>query len=133
MSQQFQADAQLLAAPATITTTTETQGPKTNFLTPPYGSFKAKVVAVVQVVVGTATTSLTVQIRRNPNGENVAINGFASIPVTVGQQPVITVAGTDQVNDGRSVQYVATVTQIAATGNGTINAGSYIEATILSG
>ena len=134
MAQQFQRDAQAAAAAVTVVTTAETAIVTTNFVNAPFGTFKAVGLAVVFFTPGTATTSVQLRIRRNPTGDNTVVaNQTIVAGFTVGSLGVVLIAFTDAVPDGRAVQYQVTVTQAAATGNGTAAAGSYIDATLLSG
>ena len=134
MAQQFGEDAQALAAPATMVTTAETPGPQTNFLTIPFQNGKAAGIAVLFVNPSAATTTLTLRVRRNINAENVVVaSQVIAQGFTAGSLGVLAVAFTDQIPDNRAVQYTATVQAAGTAANGTIAAGSYIEATVLSG
>jgi len=133
MSQQFQRDAQNLAANVAIPTTTETTVITTNFLTPPFGTYKGTVIAVVLMTVGTGTTAVTVRIRRNPSAENIVLGTAQAVTAVAGNVVSLALMATDSVPDGRSSQYAVTVQQTAATANGTGLAGSGIDATVISG
>lgn len=134
MAQQFSEDAQALAAPATMVTTAETSGPQTNFLTIPYQNGKAEGVAVLFVNPSAATTTLTLRVRRNINAENVIVaSQVIAQGFTAGSLGVLLIAFVDPIPDNRAVQYTATVQAAGTAANGTIAAGSYIDATVLSG
>lgn len=133
MAQQFQADAVVTSAAVNVPTTTETVIVTGNPLTPPYGSFKAKVEANVLLTVGTSTTTITLKLKRNTTAENVTINSVQNITTIAGNTVQVSVNAVDQVNDGRQVQYALTITQNGATANGSALAGAYIETTLLSG
>jgi hypothetical protein len=134
MAQQFSADAQMVAAGITLLTTTETNGPVTNALSPPFPTgYKAKVIAVAQVLTGTGVTGVQLRLRRNISNENVVLFPVLTVAASASSQIQVSIAATDQVPDGRTVTYTLSVQQVAATGNGTISQGTYIEAVILSG
>lgn len=134
MAQTFQADATFNAAPITLTGAAPTNGPISNPLSPPYGTFKAQVIGLANVFVGAGTTSVQLRLRRNPSAENLIINsGSVNVTATPGAAIGITVMGVDSVPDGRQVQYVLEVTQIGGTGNGTILVGSSIATLLMSG
>src|SRR5271154_6586898 len=132
MSQVFQSDAQGVTPALAVVTTAETVAILGNFLSPPFGTCKVKVVGMMSLTIGASTTSVTLRIRRNPQGENVIVLAMTLVTVTAAAVVLLPVMFTDILADGRSVQYEITVQQAAATGNGTINQ-AYIDATIISG
>src|SRR5271154_821012 len=134
MSVQFQEDAQVLAAPVAMVTTAETSGPQTNFLTIPYQNAKGTGFAILFVNPAAATTTLTLRVRRNINAENVVVaTQIIAAGFTAGSLGFLAIAFTDPIPDNRAVQYTATVQAAGTAANGTIAAGSYIDATTLSG
>ncbi len=134
MSQQFLGDAQDLAAGVVINTTTETTGPTTNPLPLPFQTGKFRVLAVCFIATGTGVTAVQLRIRRNPNAENVTVNGTVSNVITPASTVVqVNIGVVDPISDGRPCSYAVTVTQVGATGNGTFLAGSHIEAVAMSG
>ena len=132
-AQIFSADAQMLATNTPIVTVAETNGPSTNPLPIPYGNGKVKVTAIAQIGTGTGVTAVQVRIRRNINAENVVVGFVNNVAAAASAQIAVPVEFTDQVGDGRSVQYTVTVQQVGATGNGTISAGTTIDAMVMSG
>ena len=123
----------MAAANITIPTTTETNGPTTNSLPIPYGNGKVRVTGIAQIGTGTGVTAVQVRIRRNINGENVVVGFVNNVAAAASSQIAVPVEFTDQLNDGRSVQYTLSVQQVGATGNGTISAGTTIDAMVMSG
>jgi len=134
MAIQFQKDAQQLGAPVSMVTTAETTGITTNFINPPLENAKGVGVAVVFVTPAAATTTLTLRVRRNINAENVVVNSqVIAQGFTAGSLGVLMIPFSDPIPDGRAVQYSVTVQAAGTAANGTIAAGSYIEAALLSG
>jgi hypothetical protein len=134
MAQQFQADAQMVAAGITLVTVAETNGPVTNALSPPFPTgYKAKVIAVAQILTGAGATGVQLRLRRNIANENVVLFPVLTVAAAASTQIQVSIAATDQVPDGRTASYTLSVQQVAAGGNGSIAIGTYIEAVVLSG
>ena len=134
MSQQFQRDVQANSATVNVPTTTETTILTTNSLPVPYQNAKAAVFGTIVLTPGTTTNLITLKVRRNPAAENLVVNTIVyAAGFTVGSAGELSFGATDPIPDGRSVQYAVTVTQGAATANGTAQVGCYIDATLLSG
>jgi hypothetical protein len=124
MSQVFAADGVTSAGPNPITTTAPTFVVAGNFVSPPFGTAKALVVAQVNVTAGTGTTAITVKILRNANAENLQVGQTLTMSVTAGNTYVVGVMGVDSIPDGRPVQYWVQIAQTAATGNGSWSAAT---------
>jgi len=134
MAVQFQEDAQALAAPVSMVTTAETNGPQTNFLTIPYQNAKGFGMAILFITPAAATTTLTLRIRRNINAENIIVaSQVIAQGFTAGSLGVLMIGWVDPIPDNRAVQYTATVQAAGTAANGTIAAGSWIDATTISG
>lgn len=133
MSQQYSADAQMLTAPVTIVTVAETNGPKTIPLPIPNANGKVVVRGSVVVTTGAGTTGLQLRVRRNILAENVIINVVTTFTVGAAVNTLLPFNFTDQVPDGRSVDYTVSIQAVGAGGNGSIVQGTTIEATVLSG
>jgi hypothetical protein len=134
MSVQFQEDAQALASPVTAVTTAETNGPQTNFLTIPYQNAKGVGFAIVFFTPAASITTITVRVRRNINAENVIVaSQVLAAGFTAGSLGALYIGWTDPIPDNRAVQYTVTVQQAGVAANGTIAAGSMIDATTISG
>lgn len=133
MGQQFAADAQSAGANITVVTTAQTVIATTVPIRGPFGSCKALVNGTLILLVGAGTTSLNLSITRNPSGENLQIASAAGVQVTAGNMVSVSLSGIDRIPDGRDVVYQFSVVQNAATGNGTIQATSLLDATLISG
>ena len=135
MAQVFQSDAQQgPVSDVPIVGTTETAVLRTNPLQPPFQTAKAKVVAIVNIALGSDQTDLDVSIYRNPDDENVLINSMDFSGLVSGSDVMLAVGGVDKIPDPRQVTYLVTVKQAAGTADGNIYGNSqYIEATLLSG
>lgn len=132
MSQVFGADAVNNTASTTVTSTSETGVATGNFLNPPFGNAKAIVQAQVALTVGTGMTSVTLRLRRNPNGENVVVASSGAITAAAGNAVLLGLSAADVIPDGRAVQYQLTVTQAGGAGNGTASFAS-VAALLISG
>lgn len=132
MSQVFSGDS-VNGGSVTVTTTTLTTAVTGNFLNPPFGNAKAIVWATANLTVGAGTTIVNLRLFRNPQGENVSLQPTAqSVGVAAGGAVQLSLQACDVIPDGRAVQYSMAITQIGATGNGTINF-SNISAIMISG
>jgi hypothetical protein len=117
MSQVFAADGVSSQTSVNCPGTTATVVITSNFLNPPFGNAKAIVTAQVSVQPGTAATQIYLDIRRNPQSENVSIVGNQAVAtVTPGNYNLLGVSGADRIPDGRAVQYGLVLTQAGATG-----------------
>lgn len=132
MSQVFSADAVNNTASTTVTTTSETTGAVGNFVNPPFQTAKCFIEAMIALLVGASTTTVTIRIRRNPNAENLVVASVAGVNVTAANTVVLSLQAADAIPDGRPVQYAVTVQQAGATGNGTINFAN-VALTLISG
>jgi len=134
MSQLQGGDAVSSTTAVTLTNGAQTTVITGNFVTPPLGTFKAKVIAHVVITLGSIPTNVALVIFRNPNGDNVQVYSSGSITAGVAAGVVITfvAAVTDIVPDGRPVQYRLSV---SANGTGTndVTLAQYIEVILLSG
>jgi len=134
MSQTFSTDAQMSTTATSLVTTTNTAIIQTNFLRGPFLNCKVCVRGVALITIGTGATSVQVKVSRNPSAENLILNPVVqSFTVTAGNTIAIPFFFTDQVPDGRDCQYLLFIQQVAATGNGSALAGTYIEAQVISG
>lgn len=132
MSQVFGGDSVTNNANVTVTGTTETVIVTGNFVNPPFGNAKGMAWGSVAVQAGTGCTAMICRIRRNPNGENVAVGNSGNVTVTAGNAYAMAVTGSDPIPDGRPVQYALTLQQVGASGNGTTFA-SNLCALLISG
>jgi hypothetical protein len=73
---------------------------------------------VVEVTPGTGATSLALKIRRD-NGSGTAIGTAVTVACTASSKVSASIAATDEPGEVAGKTYVLTVTQGAATGNGT--------------
>lgn len=87
--------------------------------------------AVAGFTVGTGTTSVTVRVRRGTGITGTVVNSIAGVNVAAGNSVAIPIQAVDSPGEVADQQYVVTVQQAAATGNGT-NVLSSIAASISS-
>src|ERR1700674_2523317 len=133
MSQIFSADAQVnpidIPLPVGVATLIVTTKP----LQPPYGTAKAKVIALLDFLPEVTATQILVELFRNPDSENLQLSDVI-VNFTAGLTEFnVTVCAVDEIPDGRSVLYALVATQLDGAANGSADAGSYIEATLISG
>lgn len=121
MSQVFQADAVMNTAGVTLTNGVAVQGALGNALNPPFGNCKAYIRGTCFFTLGSVPTNIQAQIFRNPTGENVLIasSGLLTLGVAAGVLGEVTIEGTDQIPDGRPVQYAIVITANGSGTNGT--------------
>ena len=112
----FVSGANAVSIPTTVETVVATLPP----LTLPLDGAVVFLLGVCSWTVGTAATSAAVRIRRGTTTAGVLVgsNGTDTNPVTAGVNAQFTVAVFDQPGAVGPVQYVLTVVQFAATGNG---------------
>lgn len=134
MAQQFQADANVNTTVQTLTNGAAILTVTGNFMNPPFGNCKAKILGASIMTLGSVPTNVTVAIFRNPSGENVQVATSGAITMGSGANAVVqySLAAVDRIPDGRSVQYALSITAAGTGTNGT-SSYSYIEATLLSG
>lgn len=132
MSQVFQADNVMNATNTSIPGVTEATLVTGNALNPPFGTCKASIVAQATFTVGTAQTTATLRVRRNPNQENVQVAALNLVSVTAGNIVALTIVCNDSIPDGRPVQYAVTVQQAGGAGNGT-NSLAAVQTILISG
>jgi len=134
MGQIFQGAGVMLAADVNAPNATETAGPQTNAITPPFNNAKAIVWGTVILTPGAGNTTVVLNVRRNAAGENVVVNPSAISLTVIAATPIaIPFSYTDYIPDNRPVQYEVTVTVAGGAGAGTIKAGSSICAELISG
>lgn len=87
----------------------------------PTATAKAHVRAWMQIVTSINTTHLILRIRRGTGltGTIISSPEQENIAVTAGDMTHLSMEATDEVSGVESVQYVATIQEIGATGNGT--------------
>ena len=133
MPQVFSADAQTLAQDLTFPNTGQNAVVTTNGLQPPFQTAKAKVSATLIVELDSAETAISLFLVRNPQSEALTIAEMTGgVDATLGSV-VLTVAGVDAIPDQRAVSYQLQIEANSAAGNQTVQAGAYIEATLISG
>ena len=116
----------LIAGSQTVTTTTEKVVYTTPAISMGPGQQGIWVSGDVQITPGTATTSVTVKLRAGTSISSPQVDATAAVPVTAGtatQVPYNLFDLTTEAEQAGGQQYVITVTQAAATANGTVNGG----------
>lgn len=132
MSILSQKDVTTTNTPQTVTTTSELGVQTSNTVPLEFGSAKVSIRGLINLLVGTGTTSLTMKLYRSAAGVTQTLLQSITFTVTAGN--TVTVEGeiTDSVIGFGTVQYVMSITQNAATGNGTVNLCS-LAVEVLSG
>lgn len=132
MSQVFGGDSVSVTTSATLPQSGETTAVTGNFLNPPFQNAKAMVSATVQLTVPASATGITLRIRRNPNAENVIVQGSGTLNATATNIVLLSIQGSDPIPDGRPVQYAVTVAPTGASANGNIG-NATISTLLISG
>lgn len=107
----------------TVTTTAETVAAQVQVSTDRPGAVVV-LEGNIDLTTGTATTAVTVQIRRGGLAGPIVANSPEVPAEGAGVRVVIPLQVSDSPGEVASQVYVLTVTQTAATGNGTINDAS---------
>lgn len=110
------------AANVTVTTTTETVVVTLTGVSMPSGDGRVRLSGFVQMTLGTATTTVTVRVRRGTTtaGTLVGEGNPIAIPSAAGTDAAFTTDVEDTPGEVAGQSYVLTVEQAAATGNGTV-------------
>lgn len=104
-----------------ITTTVETVVATLPGIAPPL-SGTVDLVAMVDLTAGVGTTLLSVNIRRGTTTAGALVQSVASAAPAASARGLLTIVASDTQNvDVSGQQYVVTITQTGATGNGTAN------------
>ena len=120
MSQVFAADGVSTTVSVVLPTSGSVAVITGNFVNPPFQNAKAVVSANAALTSGSGATNVNLQIRRNPNAENVVVGQTGNITVTAAANYAATVQMTDVIPDARPVQYQLVVSQTGATGPGSV-------------
>jgi hypothetical protein len=133
MAQLFQVDARATSAAIQLTGVNETDGPATVEIPPPFGNCKSSIHTEALVTMGSDQTGIRVRVYRNRSGENTLVGDSGVLSAAVSSTRSVSFACVDKVPDGRGVAYTATYTQSGGVNNGSLLAGSWIRADVLSG
>ena len=114
------------SAAQTITTTTETIVATSPPAAVPFGSAFAFVFGFLQMSTGTGVTGVTARIRRGNLVTGPLVGGANVVAAAASTAIGADIAVLDSLVSFDAAQYVLTIQQAAATGNGTVN-----QATIL--
>lgn len=111
----------LVSANVTITTTTETVVATLTGISTRYASERVALHGWVQLTTGTATTTVTLRVRRgtDTSGSLIGEANAVSIGAAAGGTEQFDIDVEDTPGDVASQSYVLTAQQAAATGNGT--------------
>ena len=124
----------VVAAAVTLTTTSETAAATSGAadeVRPIANGVLVK--GFVNVTAGTATTAVVIKVRRGSGTGGTQVGNTLTHAVAAAGPNSIPIAAVDMPGPAAGQQapfvgqYTVTVTQTAATGNGTVNAGSYVE------
>lgn len=130
----FGIDFQSIAGAIALTTTAETLAAVGFAISLPSGNGKAVVKCYLALTAGTSTTTVVIKVYRGFSTAGTLIGTFPNtIPAAAGNPPLtFSCAVSDVLQSATQAQYCFSVTQTAATGNGSITAAS-IETELLSG
>lgn len=105
----------------TLTTTTETVVAHLSGVTTPRGGLPVVINAVCQLLVGTGATGLTPRIRRGKDATGTLVSEGNQQAVTgaAGSVESVSLMAVDNPPDMANGDYVLTIGQVGATGNGT--------------
>ena len=110
-----------MAAAVTITTTTEKVAATTLPLTTDGANQTVNIDASGEVTTGTGTTSIQIRVRRGTGITGTQVGVTQTITTTAGNLYPFSIQVADTPGEVDGQQYVVTVQQVAATGNGTID------------
>lgn len=133
MAQVFSADAQQNNNVVNVPDLTETEIVSTNPLQVPFETAKAKILAVVNMLMGADQTAVTVNLYRNFATENLNIQSFSQNVEAPGGELILMIAAIDPIPNSRQVSYTLTIQQGGGADNGAAQGGAYIEAMLISG
>lgn len=130
----FSIDVQSIAGAIALVTTTETLVGIGRALSLPSQSGKAVIYCFASVTAGTSTTSLTINVYRGSVISGSAVfSSVRTIPAAAGgPQYDLNCCFTDVLSMATQAQYCFSVTQTAATANGSVTSAA-IETELLSG
>lgn len=115
-------DSQAIAAAQTVTTTTELDVGTASTLTNAAGE-PVVICGTVNILAGTATTAVTVRVRRGEGITGTVVGIAALHTLAAAATASIPFEAVDTAVPGDNQVYSVTVQQTAATGNGTVNGG----------
>lgn len=132
MAQQFQRSVAQNGAAPTVHHDAPLVVVETVPMTPPYGESAAIVAGQLTIAFGADIASVTIELVRNADVDNVLI-GLVEVNVTApAGQVVYSVMGVDQIPDGRDVKYAMRVTTTGGVDDCTAS-NPVVDATLLSG
>lgn len=108
--------------PLSVVTTTETGlaiNPAFNFNNP--GGQGNEIRGVVNITAGTGTTAVTVRVRQGSGSSGAIVGAAATHTLAAGASASIPYSFIDPATSGTAQQYTATIQQVGASGNGTVN------------
>ena len=112
------------AAPAaTITTTTELVVVTSNGINTGAPGARVMIRAYLNVTTGLGTTGLTVRVRRGTGITGTVVGTAEILTAAASTQYLLALTAVDSPGEVAQQQYVVTVQQAGATGNGTANDG----------
>lgn len=115
----------------TVTTTTETVAATSEKIAPPRAGVRALIKAYVTLDSGAGTTAVTPRIRRGTTASGTLVSEAVAHETTAAEAATWVVTAEEVLGDLGEVQYVVTVAQTGASGNGTV-ANATIEVELLS-
>lgn len=104
----------------TVTTTTELVACTSDFISTPRPGMTITLIATINLTVGTGTTSVSVKCRRGTTTAGTQVDETVTFNISAGNTDDLACSFQDTPGDVASQQYVVTVTQTGATGNGTV-------------
>ena len=117
---------------ATVVTTAETQILYSGRVSIPFATIRAVIKAWIQMSAGTAATGIRVQVRRGNGVAGTLLGSTLATTVVAGNIVELSYRINEQLSGFEGQDYSVTVTQVAATGNGTVQQAQ-IEVEMING
>lgn len=105
----------------TVTTTTETEAVQSGRIAVPSQRVRAIIVAIINLDSGAGTTAVTPRIRRGTTTSGTLVSEAIAHETTAAEAATWVVAAEEELTDLGHVEYIASVEQAGASGNGTVN------------
>lgn len=113
-------------ADTTVTTTTETEAAQVSAPPPNRAGLRYTITGSAQVSIGTGGTAVTPRIRRGTDTTGTLVGEGNALTGAAGEEVTLAVTVDDTPGEVSSLDYVLTVQQTGATGNGTVLMASLV-------
>ena len=115
-----------VTADTTVVTTAETEAAESGRIAVPRANMTALIIAFINLDSGAGTTAVTPRIRNGTDTGGTLVSEAIAHETTAAEAATWVVTATEVLGDVGEVQYIASVLQTGATGNGTINNATII-------